>query len=37
MATTCPVQAGFDPLGEAYLRDPYAVLAQLPMDEAPVF
>jgi cytochrome P450 len=37
MATTCPVQAGFDPLGEAYLRDPYAVLAQLPLDEAPVF
>ena len=24
--TGCPVHAGFDPLGEAFLRDPYAVM-----------
>ena len=33
----CPVMADFDPLSEAFLRDPYAVMAQLPLAEAPVF
>ena len=33
MATTCPVRAEFDPLGEGFLRDPYAEMAGLP----PVF
>jgi cytochrome P450 len=29
--------ADFDPLSQAFLRDPYAVMAQLPLAEAPVF
>ena len=29
-ATGCPVHADFDPLSEAFLRDPYAVMADLP-------
>ncbi len=33
----CPVHADFDPLSEPFLRDPFAVLAELPLDEAPVF
>ena len=33
-ATGCPVHEGFDPLGEAFLRDPFAVMAEL---RAPVF
>jgi cytochrome P450 len=33
----CPVEAQFDPLGADYLADPYAVLARLPIAEAPVF
>jgi cytochrome P450 len=33
--TGCPVQPEFDPLGGPYLRDPYAVLAEV--GEAPVF
>ena len=33
----CPVQAGFDPLSAAFLADPFAVLAALPIEEAPVF
>jgi cytochrome P450 len=37
MATACPVHSEFDPLGEAFLRDPYAVMAQLPLEETPVF
>ena len=32
-AAGCPVHREFDPLGEPYLRDPYAVMAELP----PVF
>jgi hypothetical protein len=35
MATRCPIRSEFDPLGEAYLRDPYAVLAEV--GETPVF
>jgi cytochrome P450 len=31
----CPVHPGFDPLGEAFLRDPYAVLPAVA--DAPVF
>jgi cytochrome P450 len=34
---SCPVHAGFDPLSEAFLADPYAVMAELPLDETPVF
>jgi cytochrome P450 len=34
---SCPVHAGFDPLSEAFLADPYAVMAGLPLDETPVF
>ena len=34
---TCPVHADFDPLSPEFLRDPYAVLARLDVDEAPVF
>ena len=30
----CPVQENFDPLCEAFLTDPFAVLATLPLDEA---
>jgi cytochrome P450 len=33
----CPVIADFDPLSPAYLDDPYAVLAALPIAAAPVF
>jgi cytochrome P450 len=33
----CPVDPRFDPLGADYLADPYAVLAGLPVAEAPVF
>jgi len=36
-ATGCPVHAGFDPLDEAFLRDPHAVMAELPLGETPVF
>ena len=28
---------GFDPLSPGFLRDPYAVLARLDVEEAPVF
>jgi cytochrome P450 len=34
---TCPVHADFDPLSPQFLRDPYAVLAALDVEEAPVF
>src|ERR671932_1997999 len=34
---TCPVHAGFDPLSDEFLADPYAVMADLPLDETPVF
>src|SRR3954447_11068585 len=34
---TCPVHAGFDPLSEDFLADPYAVMAQLSLAETPVF
>jgi cytochrome P450 len=34
---TCPVHADFDPLSPEFLRDPYAVLAALDVEEAPVF
>ena len=33
----CPVNDSFDPLSREYLADPYAVLAGLDLDEAPVF
>ena len=33
----CPVHAEFDPLSAAFLRDPYAVMAALPLAEEPVF
>jgi hypothetical protein len=33
----CPVRADFDPLDAAFLEDPYAVLASLPVAEEPVF
>ena len=33
----CPVREGFDPLSPAFLADPYAVMAALPLDEEPVF
>ena len=33
--TGCPVHAGFDPLSEEFLRDPYAVLPEVA--DAPVF
>lgn len=37
VAPGCPVNAGFDPLSPAYLDDPYAVMAALPLAEAPIF
>ena len=33
----CPVDAAFDPLSPAYQADPFAILAALPLAEAPVF
>src|SRR3954447_11265593 len=36
-APGCPVVAEFDPLSPAYLDDPYAVLAALPLAASPVF
>jgi hypothetical protein len=33
----CPVDESFDPLSPEFLPDPYAVLATLPGDGAPVF
>jgi len=36
-AAGCPVHAQFDPLSAEYLEDPYAILAELPIAEAPVF
>jgi cytochrome P450 len=33
----CPVDATFDPLSGAYLEDPFAIMAALPLAEAPVF
>jgi cytochrome P450 len=36
-ATGCPVHEGFDPLAPDFLADPYAVLAALPLREAPLF
>jgi cytochrome P450 len=33
----CPVDESFDPLSPEFLSDPYAVLANLPHDGAPVF
>jgi cytochrome P450 len=35
--TGCPVHADFDPLSAEFLRDPFGVLARLPLDETPVF
>ena len=37
MTAGCPVHEGFDPLSAEFLADPYAVLAGLPLAEAPVF
>jgi cytochrome P450/ABC-type nitrate/sulfonate/bicarbonate transport system ATPase subunit len=34
---TCPVNHGFDPLSAAHLADPFAVLATLDREGAPVF
>src|SRR6185437_5181066 len=36
-APACPVDEGFDPLHPEYLRDPFAVLAGIAVDERPVF
>jgi cytochrome P450 len=33
----CPVHAGFDPLSDDFLADPYAIMTGLPLDETPVF
>jgi hypothetical protein len=33
----CPAVDWFDPLSADYLADPHAVLAALPLAEAPVF
>jgi cytochrome P450 len=33
----CPVHADFDPLSAEFLSDPFAVLAELPLEETPVF
>src|SRR5690242_6193902 len=32
----CPVREDFDPLSPEFLADPYAVLASLPVEQAPV-
>jgi cytochrome P450 len=37
VTSACPVHEGFDPLSPEFLADPYAVLAGLPLAEAPVF
>lgn len=37
VAPGCPVDAAFDPLSPAYLDDPYAIMAALPLAEAPMF
>jgi len=37
LAIGCPVHEEFDPLSPAYLADPYAVMAALPLAEASVF
>jgi cytochrome P450 len=37
VATGCPVHKSFDPLSSAFLADPYAVMATLPLHETPVF
>ena len=37
VAAGCPVDAAFDPLSPEFLDDPYAILAALPLAEAPVF
>jgi cytochrome P450 len=36
-ASRCPVHEDFDPLAPEFLADPYAVLAALPVGEAPLF
>jgi hypothetical protein len=33
----CPVHEGFEPLSSQYLDDPFAIMAALPLEEAPVF
>jgi cytochrome P450 len=35
--TACPVHQAFDPFSTQYQADPYAVLSELPLGEAPVF
>ncbi|HEX5897873.1 MAG TPA: hypothetical protein VFY32_00650 [Solirubrobacteraceae bacterium] len=37
VAPGCPVHADFDPLSARYVKDPFAVLAELPAGEGPVF
>ena len=34
-APGCPVHESFDPLGDPFLRDPYAVMDALPLEETP--
>ena len=36
-AIGCPVHEGLDPLSPEFLAGPYAVLAGLPVTEAPLF
>src|SRR5690348_17399719 len=36
-ASQCPVHEEFDPISDDFLADPYAVMAELPLDETPVF
>lgn len=37
VAPGCPIEAAFDPLAPAYLADPFAIMAALPLSETPVF
>jgi hypothetical protein len=37
VAPGCPVHTQFDPLSPRHLEDPFAVLRELALDEAPVF
>jgi hypothetical protein len=37
VAPGCPVHSEFDPLSPRYLEDPFAVMAELPAREEPVF
>ncbi|MGH3171668.1 MAG: cytochrome P450 [Trebonia sp.] len=37
MAKGCPVDEGFDPLSPDYLTDPFAILANIDVEERPIF